>query len=384
MLVIKKSLPMKQMYSLIKLSAITKYKLKQMGYILVFFVIVGFAGIVTNLQSNDFPLLRSIISVFILGSFTALFEIVISPKLLKYSFKINILITLGFYLIIFSSLIILMSYATLVYKENLSWSAALSRDFSTVVPDTMGLIIMLSVLSISILVLLRFSSMMLGEGVLRNYFSGKYHKPRKEERVFMFLDLKSSTEIAELLGHERYSNFLKDFFNKLDEAILESKGFLFQYVGDEIVMIWDYNEGLKKNNALKFYKLITKLLDDYKEEFEEEYGIIPEYKAGIHCGEVSITEIGSIRKSIAYHGDPINTASRICAKCKKLDTNLLISTSVYDRLNTNCEFNFKFLGECFLKGKKEKLGIYSMQVFQEKKAQILNVNNFELRKNISR
>ncbi|HTM93239.1 MAG TPA: hypothetical protein VL095_12520, partial [Flavisolibacter sp.] len=41
---------------------------------------------------------------------------------------------------------------------------------------------------------------LLGEGVLWKFISGKYHQPREEERIFMFLDMKSSTTIAEQLG----------------------------------------------------------------------------------------------------------------------------------------------------------------------------------------
>ena len=38
---------------------------------------------------------------------------------------------------------------------------------------------------------------LLGEGVLWKFISGRYHKPREEERIFMFVDMKSSTAIAE-------------------------------------------------------------------------------------------------------------------------------------------------------------------------------------------
>ena len=44
----------------------------------------------------------------------------------------------------------------------------------------------------------------LGSGIFYNYSFGKYFKPRKEIRIFMFLDMKSSTTIAEKMGHEKY------------------------------------------------------------------------------------------------------------------------------------------------------------------------------------
>jgi adenylate cyclase len=55
----------------------------------------------------------------------------------------------------------------------------------------------------------------IGQGVLRNYFSGKYHKPAKEERIFMFLDMKSSTSIAEKIGHVKYFEMLSEYYSDL-------------------------------------------------------------------------------------------------------------------------------------------------------------------------
>ena len=49
----------------------------------------------------------------------------------------------------------------------------------------------------------------LGHNVLFNYLTGKYHQPVEEERIFMFLDMRSSTAFAETLGHVRYFEMLK-------------------------------------------------------------------------------------------------------------------------------------------------------------------------------
>ena len=53
---------------------------------------------------------------------------------------------------------------------------------------------------------------MLGPNVLSNFFSGRYYKPVEEERIFMFLDIVSSTTIAEQIGHANFHMLLNDFF----------------------------------------------------------------------------------------------------------------------------------------------------------------------------
>src|SRR5688500_6827271 len=51
-----------------------------------------------------------------------------------------------------------------------------------------------------------------GHGRLWKIVTGKYRLPREEEKVFMFVDLNSSTTIAEKLGAINYHGFLRDFF----------------------------------------------------------------------------------------------------------------------------------------------------------------------------
>jgi adenylate cyclase len=48
----------------------------------------------------------------------------------------------------------------------------------------------------------RQMSAMAGPRVLVNLLLGKYHHPKIETRIFMFLDMEGSTTIAERLGHE--------------------------------------------------------------------------------------------------------------------------------------------------------------------------------------
>ena len=63
-----------------------------------------------------------------------------------------------------------------------------------------------------------------GPGVLWKFINGRYHKPREEERVFMFADMRSSTTIAEKIGHKKYFNLLSDLFSDITNTILNYEG----------------------------------------------------------------------------------------------------------------------------------------------------------------
>ena len=63
-----------------------------------------------------------------------------------------------------------------------------------------------------------------GPGVLLNFLLGKYHTPKEEKRIFMFLDIKSSTTIAERFGHHRFFSLLNDFFFDITDSIIYTRG----------------------------------------------------------------------------------------------------------------------------------------------------------------
>ena len=103
-----------------------------------------------------------------------------------------------------------------------------------------------------LLVLLRQINLMLGEKNLRKFLMGKFYQPREEERIFMFLDLRSSTTIAEKLGHEKYSRLMQDCFNDLG-VVIENDAEIYQYVGDEAVLTWSMEGGLKDQNCIRAF-----------------------------------------------------------------------------------------------------------------------------------
>ena len=45
-----------------------------------------------------------------------------------------------------------------------------------------------------------YMNRLLGQHVLLNFVTGRYHQPRVEERVFLFIDMEGSTGFAERLG----------------------------------------------------------------------------------------------------------------------------------------------------------------------------------------
>ena len=200
----------------------------------------------------------------------------------------------------------------------------------------------------------------LGPGNLWKLLRGKFHRPQQEQRIFMFLDLRASTTIAESLGHIRFSELLQDCFYDL-EVVLGRKAEVYQYVGDEVILTWELPVGLDKANCIwAFYDFqnYLKQRDDY---YQHKYGVSPHFKAGIHVGSVTVAEVGSIKREFAFHGDTLNTAARIQEQCNTHGKYMLISEALHQKLPEIQGLSRESMGIFNLKGKKQPVNIYAVE-----------------------
>ncbi|MDN5201710.1 adenylate/guanylate cyclase domain-containing protein [Fulvivirgaceae bacterium BMA10] len=199
-----------------------------------------------------------------------------------------------------------------------------------------------------------------GKGNLLKMLLGSFHKPKEEDRVFMFLDLKSSTSIAEKLGHLKYSQMIQDCFLDL-EAVFEYKAEVYQYVGDEVVLTWTKESGVAASNCLSAFFNYRKRLKERSNYYKARYDVIPQFKAGLNVGQIVVAEVGEKKREIAYHGDTINTAARIQSECGTRGEEILISRALFELVSQDDRYDFKSKGEVQLKGKLLKTEIYSVK-----------------------
>ena len=198
-----------------------------------------------------------------------------------------------------------------------------------------------------------------GPGNLWKMLTGRFFKPREEERIFMFIDMRGSTTIAEKLGHLEFSKLLQDCFH--DFTIVDDyRTDIYQYVGDEVVVSWTPKNGFRNNNFLKAFFAFDKVLKRKANYYEKQYGMIPYFKSGVNMGPVIVTEVGDIKQEITYHGDTLNTAARIQDKCNELEAQVLIPESMYNLIKDTEGYHFNDVGRIRLKGKQRELKLYQV------------------------
>jgi adenylate cyclase len=234
-----------------------------------------------------------------------------------------------------------------VFVEGISW-----QEYFRILIAPRTLIGMLEALGV-IAFLLFFVQIdrLLGPGVLLGYLTGRYHRPLHERRIFMFLDLKGSTQLADTMDAGLYFSFLHRYFAAMSESILETGAEIYKYVGDEVVLTWTMERGREEANCLRVFFLIERRIQAERDQFLRDYGVVPEFKAGVHAGEVVTAQIGELKSEIVHSGDVLNTASRIQALCNSMGHSLLVSAELLRSLSLGPAYTVVELGPVPLRGK---------------------------------
>jgi len=91
------------------------------------------------------------------------------------------------------------------------------------------------------------------------------------------------------------------------------------------------------------------------DQYLRKYGVFPEFKAGLHFGDVTVGEIGVIKREFLFTGDVLNTTSRIQSMCNELHAELLISSELFKELQIDESYATEEKGVFELRGRNEKV-----------------------------
>lgn len=205
------------------------------------------------------------------------------------------------------------------------------QDFRDSLPGNFASIAASFVLYLVIIFFRQLNSL-LGPGVLLRFVTGRYHQPRRERRIFMFVDIEGSTELSKSLSLEHYYGLVNDFFRDVAGPVQDSRGEIYEYVGDEVVISWEYDTGIRNANCVRAFFEIEKAVWRHSGQYLSRYGAVPAFKAGLHEGEVITAEMGGLKKVIAFNGEVLNVTARIQGECNRLERRLLASQQLVDQV----------------------------------------------------
>jgi adenylate cyclase len=206
---------------------------------------------------------------------------------------------------------------------------------------------------------------LLGFRTARDLFLGRYRRPRHERRFFLFVDVVGSTAVAERLGPLQAHRFLSAVFDAAAEPIAASRGEVYQYVGDEIVVTWTEPDGVGGEPAearpVRCFFDMELSLGARAEEFRKVFGTEPQLRGALHLGEVIAGEVGVWRRAIVFHGDVMNTTSRLEQATRETGQRFIASADALRALGSITGFGSRDLGAIALRGRREPLHAYGIE-----------------------
>lgn len=228
------------------------------------------------------------------------------------------------------------------------------------------LIVFLTTLNVQVILLI-------GSQNMRRLLTGQFYQPREINATFLFADIRGSTALAEQLGNWQFSNLISDFFNDVSDAIHQAKGEIYQYVGDEIIIVWPDCHPRNQSKWLDCFIGMQESIEAKADCYQKKYGVVPTFKAGVHGGLVIASEIGVQQKAYVYHGDILNTAARLQAKCNEVGYDLLISAPLIAKIPFHQLPLFSKIGPLSLRGKQASVIAYGFgkRKFGTKKKDVL-------------
>jgi adenylate cyclase len=356
-------------------SAVRKRELKLILAIAIAWTVIDFLVFLTRFATDNYStkyvtteagtirtiLLREL-NVFIFSLIIGYFLIIVlknflynKPPWINLSVKTLLLIVIG----IFMNFFIYFTYSLLI--EHRPVAEAFTRFIESTFGEKWVLekmpewVLLFLLTQIALEVNNKYS-----QGVFLNIIVGRYLQPTNENRIIMFIDLRNSTPIAEKLGHTEYFQFIRDVIYCMAAGIAEHEGRIYQYVGDEIVAWWP-SSSLNAKKCINSIIEARKILNMNTEVFRRAYDIVPEYKVGVHTGDVTVGQVGIAKKELVMSGDTINTAARIRSACTELNQKFLVSKEMIELLDMK-DWQTESMGMVDLKGKNEDIELFGLKI----------------------
>ena len=189
---------------------------------------------------------------------------------------------------------------------------------------------------------------------------GKYHRPVWERKVFMFLDIKGSTNLVDSLGPEKSKRLFGKFMFDASEPITDNGGEIYRYQGDGFVATWDWEVTLKPDGVFQAVDDLYAMVERERAEYENRFGTCPDFRIGIHGGEIITSEEGNIRRNIGFYGDTINIAARMEAKAKDASMDCVVTSDVAAAFGDMTDRLIE-IGEESVRGIDRKVTIYGFE-----------------------
>ena len=182
----------------------------------------------------------------------------------------------------------------------------------------------------------------------------------RKELTFLFSDIRGFTPISEKFKGqpEMLTRYVNKFLTAMTDIILKNDGTIDKYMGDCIMAFWNApldcpdHKNMAVKSAIEMRSKLKQM--NRNKEFNPPLNI----GIGINTGDCLVGNMGSEQRfDYSVIGDAVNLASRLEGVSKNYDTNIIIGENTLGNLN----YNLYEIDKVHVKGKTEKVTIYSIE-----------------------
>ena len=346
------------------LSTHQKRKLRTSLRLIAFGVSAGLFFVILNDGFREiFPIINGAVIGLFIAIIVAVFELYIYESNIRKQPFIVILLSRSFYYLILIVFIFVSEIGIArMIKDKLDLAGLMENEaFNQYLFE--GEFFVSASYTFALIIIISFSrqvSRKLGHGVLMGLITGRNHNPKEQEKIFMFLNIPSSHKIVEQIGRLEFHRCINEMSYDVTMPVIDNYGIIYQYVEDEMVINWSMEAGIKNANAIRCFFDIKRKFERQRDKYLRRFGVAPEINGAIHCGAVVKGEIGFIKTEIVYHGDTMNTTSRILDVCTEMRKELLVSAKFLEMIDLPREFQAQKCDQIKLKGKKEAIELFKI------------------------
>jgi adenylate cyclase len=197
----------------------------------------------------------------------------------------------------------------------------------------------------------------IGPRAFLNFVTGRYHSPIEENRFVLFVDIAGSTGLAESLGGIGIHRLLDRTFRLLTAAVVDYRGEVLNYVGDEVIVTWPEKTGAIDYRPLRCFMAMRAELAQVSGQLQREFGVVPRIRGSLHFGPVIIGEIGDVKRAIVFNGDVMNTAARLEELSRNVEGGFLASRAAMERFGSAPPFAVRDLGRLPIRGRADGIDV---------------------------
>ena len=201
---------------------------------------------------------------------------------------------------------------------------------------------------------------LIGGRTFLNFITGRYHTPVEESRFVLFVDIAGSTGLAEKMGGIGIHRLLDRTFRLLTLSVVDYRGEVLNYVGDEVIVTWPELSGAIDCRPLRCFVSMREELISASRQLESEFGVVPRIRGSLHFGPVIVGEIGDVKRAIVFNGDVMNTAARLEELSRGVDGGFLASRAAMERFSSPPPFTVRDLGRLPIRGRVDGIDVVGL------------------------